>query len=256
MLCLINVILFLTLFLILFLLTRSKRRPVSDHKFNYYIINLDRNPERLNNFLHSFYVSDLYDQKLNRFQAYDGKLLKLENHIKDSRILDGIYNTEINKYRLKHNQLTRGAVGCYLSHLELIKYTSQSNLPSLIFEDDAIMYPHIGKKIEQLLKTVPDNWDVLLVGYICHQCQGLADYVKVKNFWGNHGYIVNKKGAKKLLQYAYPITIQIDHLMSSLAKKGILNIYASREQLVRQNNLFNSDIQTPILPTNIDPFSD
>jgi hypothetical protein len=43
-------------------------------------------------------------------------------------------------YRTKHYQLTRGSVGCYMSHLQLYQHIIKTDAQfAFIFEDDAVI---------------------------------------------------------------------------------------------------------------------
>jgi hypothetical protein len=62
-----------------------------------------------------------------------------------------------------------------------------------------------------------------------------------------HAYIINKKGALKLLSKVFPIKKQIDSLLSDLASNNEVNIYGITQNKWTQNpQINNTDIQTEI----------
>jgi hypothetical protein len=62
-----------------------------------------------------------------------------------------------------------------------------------------------------------------------------------------HAYIINKKGASKLLSKAFPIKKQIDSWLSDLASINYVNIYGITQKKWSQNPQINmTDIQTEI----------
>jgi GR25 family glycosyltransferase involved in LPS biosynthesis len=60
---------------------------------------------------------------------------------------------------------TRGAYGCLLSHVEVVKEARQSGASAvLIFEDDAVLDPDFQNRFTNFIKEVPDDWDMLYLG--------------------------------------------------------------------------------------------
>jgi len=94
------------------------------------------------------------------------------------------------------------------------------------------------------LKVVPPDWDILLLGVMCLKCDIEENYIKINRFWGTHGYIVNKAGANKLLEFLdKPLSKQIDADTSLLIKRGLINVYGINPIIVAQDPVFGSDIQ-------------
>ena len=83
-----------------------------------YVINLVKNKDKLENFFDYYYNSDLSNYELNVYPAVIGKDLDLMKYVSSS-IYNDIIMTETNNTRTDHNKFTRGAVGCYLSHLNI-----------------------------------------------------------------------------------------------------------------------------------------
>lgn len=223
-----------------------------------YVINLEKNVERLNHFLNSYSKSDLSALKLERFNAVNGKKLDLKDYV-SNKAYDQIISAERNGYRVRHYELTRGAVGCFLSHASIFKklLIDDKHEFYMIFEDDAFVPPKIIDRLEYLVNHAPQDWDVLVFGVIR---EVLSDrgilYDKVKAWWGLFGYIINKRGAEKFMKefQANKIDKQIDSMMSMMIVENKLNVYSSRVHLI-SHNAEGTDIQLPVkVQRNIDPF--
>jgi GR25 family glycosyltransferase involved in LPS biosynthesis len=231
----------------------------TDDSFDVYLINLKRKPERLRNFIKAYNATDLRAKKFIRVEAVDGQQIPLESYMTPGAF-DEMNNTLKRGYRTRHNQLTPGGVGCYLSHMKIFKnlVASEKNF-ALVFEDD-IMFniDHIFESVNSLLMQVPDDWDMILLGCICNKCKSYSKYRDAKHFFLLHAYILRKTGAQKILNLIEfkPIQQQIDSELSALAQRGDVRIYCLSRSLVSQDNRVNqTTIQTPLkMIAGIDPF--
>lgn len=209
-----------------------------------YVINLDRNAERYQNFLSKY--QQHMNGNINRFSAVDGSKLSYENlqMIVSPDVLEGIKRIDVTGKRESDKQLTRGMIGCYMSHLELYKYALKNdNNIIMVFEDDA----YIDRDLTEFLQNLnefPIDWDILVLGYVRIFTEKPYSYSwsRLYDFWGTQAYIINKYGMEKMLRNSYPIINQIDHMMSAFAKQDILKIYAYKSNLVPQNSKY-SDVQ-------------
>ena len=119
---------------------------------------------------------------------------------------------------------------------------------ALIFEDDAYILRDLNlSMISSIFGSVPDDWDIILLGYDIsnpvHKYEKLDGYLKIYNFWGTHAYLIKKTAAKKLLDLTrIPFTNQIDHVMGDLCRKGLLNVYGILNPLVFQDARY-TDVQ-------------
>ena len=113
---------------------------------------------------------------------------------------------------LKNCSLTKGEIGCLLSHLTLWKKIIDNNLPYMaIFEDDI----YLGSQAQLFLKDnswIPENVEVI-------KLEAFSDSVQVELFsrkvlisdrslfllkgrhLGTAGYIISNAGAKDLFKY-------------------------------------------------------
>lgn len=169
------------------------------------------------------------------------------------------------QYMMKHgrrtdsNICTIGAIGCYLSHINLWKRLvdeKDENQTYLIFEDDIgplgkeTTISSINELISELDRNTP-NWDMMILGWM-KPLPGVKDadqdisknIVKVNDItFGTHAYLVRKKGARKLLERAFPIVDQIDSYLSYMGARGDVEIYRTRKPFFDQVNVEGSSIQ-------------
>jgi len=224
-----------------------------------WVINLAKNTERLERFNYFYGKSDISQLELERFNAIRGKDLNVKFHLTPTA-----YNTLIEcerlKYRTKHYQLTRGAIGCYMSHTAIYKKLTED--PDydyyIIFEDDAAILPNVIKKMELAINYAPSDWDMILFAPIMEIISDRTTYFKkYETFWGLCSYVINKKGAEKFMtEYeSRPISMQIDSKMSLMIMQNKLNVYGFRDKLIWHDRSMGTDIQMPlrILP-NVNPF--
>lgn len=234
------------------LLKRSDNldRPLGRMHFDVYLINMDRSPQRLLAFQHAYKHCDISrTHSLIRFAGVDGKSVPLPQYV-THKALEEILEAERVQYRSKHYQLTRGGVGCFLSHANLWRTIMDADKEcALIFEDDAYM----ARNAHAILREMrpPADWDVVLLGYVCRDCdeQEQGDFLKVERFFGLHGYFIHRRGISKILQHPSMTLVgkQIDSVLCDLAHEGVLNIYASPTEIVWQNNKdFGTTIQMPL----------
>lgn len=210
----------------------------------YWVINLRRNRDRLDNFMRS--ASEL---PVERFDAVCGKnLTNIERYMTRESYAEMI-RTERRAYRTKHYQQTRGGVGCYMSHYTLIKRLLGDPFHRyyVIFEDDVSVLPGAEKAIKDAIANAPSDWDMILFSNIMERpgLKGGNEYVrKLDHFWGLQGYVVNKRGSEKIVRYAGPqANIQIDSKLSLLAQRNQLNVYTLQNRNVIRNESLGTTIQ-------------
>lgn len=213
-----------------------------------YVINIDKNIEK-------------YDEINNRFSKLG---------IKPERF-SGIYAKDLDKdyinnitypyvqYTMEKGRSidsdigSLGAIGCSLSHITLWNMLLNSKEDMfLILEDDAFPYTSINIINNYLndVNRIDSDWDYIFLGFLKPNIIYSAD-IEVSNriykineiTFQTHAYIINKKGASKLLKNAFPIIHQIDSYISFMAMYRSLNAYRSSNYVV-QKNMKGTDIQT------------
>jgi GR25 family glycosyltransferase involved in LPS biosynthesis len=203
-----------------------------------YIINLDTRPDRIKVTIPKLRKLGFTNVERLRATTFKPELLKRvdENHI-DPIIL--------NK-RTKHSQLSKGAVGCYISHLRIYKKILEKSDYGIIFEDD-VLPKHTLDELNNNIKRVPKDWDMILIGGTYNEKKENKDIVKVSRFFQTHAYVINKTGIEKILKKAYPIQYQIDSFLSDMSSRNELNIYGlNNMNWVVNQKISMTDIQTEL----------
>jgi len=113
-----------------------------------YVINLDRSVARLK----AFRDRNQHLSNVTRFPAVDGASLDRAALIKAGTILDDC-------------PYPAGTLGCALSHAALWRKACEENCSLTIFEDDTITALRCEQQMEELLLTLPADWDFILWGY-------------------------------------------------------------------------------------------
>jgi GR25 family glycosyltransferase involved in LPS biosynthesis len=226
-----------------------------------YIINMDKNKERLKKVIENYEKSDINEIPYKRFPAVIGKNIDIHEWLTEDAIVE-LKQVENKKYRNYHYQLTRGGIGCFLSHYALAKQLLSDKKNDYYFnlEDDIYIADEGFKKLQEALVNVNPDWDFILFGYnrLLYSDIVNNDFARVTGFWGTHGMLMNKKGAKALMDEVDQNKIdgQIDAYMSRMAQQGKLVVYAYRHPIFFPYNNLISDIQIPLKPKKgTDPFN-
>jgi GR25 family glycosyltransferase involved in LPS biosynthesis len=119
-----------------------------------------------------------------------------------------------------------GPLACYISHLRAMIYGYQNNRDyTIIMEDDFIIMD--TEIIENYLNKVPDDWEIILFGSVI-KTDDLFQKKIIKmedkyEFHSTHFYIIRNTAFEKIFKNVYPVTEQIDVLISNARNQ--INIY-------------------------------
>lgn len=169
-------------------------------------------------------------------------------------------NDQLSKYssaasiRASGRELTPAEIGCALSHIGIYhKIINEGFEEAVIFEDDSV----INKDFLAILKNwkkIPKDWELVL---FCHASQRMQFWRKwnkptiYKNYYCASfrgetfiasAYAINRRGAQKLLAYAYPIRLAADGLTGKFQDTGT-KVYGIFPDCCTQSNDFQSTIQ-------------
>jgi len=208
-----------------------------------YIINLDRRPDRWNHIQRV--VKQCGFNNVQRVSAVDGKKLNVSQFV-TPRALD-----LLRKPRVRHEDLgSAGAVGCYLSHVNVWKQIAESGVPSIVLEDDAVITSVLSRyNIYHNISDVCNGFDIVLLGYCLLRTPLLGPPPNARGtvvpykgmFFGTTFYWLSPNGARKLLSTALPIDVQVD---SYIGQHSDLIIGVHFPNLASQRGT-DTDIQTP-----------
>lgn len=239
-----------------------------------FCINLDKDNDRYDNLQSSYYASDLKHIQLERYSAILGSTVSIEQWLSPSAVNE-FYAVKKNGYRTHHYQLTTGAVGCFLSHYYLAKQLLDDSSADtyLILEDDVQLLPSAYTIMSRELEHAPADWD--LIAFYYHRVIGqpagkptknsisggaadsnLYRFKRVDGFWGMGTYLLNKKGARKIVDEVEQNKIdgQIDAYLSRMSQQNKIRLYASNIH-ISKNVGRDTNIQIEINPiSGMNPF--
>jgi glycosyl transferase family 25 len=190
------------------------------------VINLERSQDRKKHV-----IEELSKTKWNYsfFTGIEGNNLEFIPSV-SKRIVQVVDTFNNKKYyydmqrRLNGELMKKGDIGCSLSHIELYRQLIEDPINNcyLIFEDDVNLNVDV-EIINEYINNLPpvDEYDF---AHLCYsdwyqfEKETLVNnyfYKPVKKFFNRlTAYIVTKRGAKKLFERAFPISMPSDDLIS------------------------------------------
>ena len=210
-----------------------------------YLINLERAKDRLASAKEAFNKIGLI---YNLETAVDGKEISLPHQ-----------NYSELKYNLLHGKKTNlGELGCYLSHLNVLrKFLKTNEELALVCEDDIEFNDDIVEIIKSALSS-GINFDLLRLSGGSDRDKEKGMPIKLKkihndfflslNFGFKSGtgcYLINRYGAQKILEKIKKMSLPIDHAMDRdwLLNIRSLSITPAPVYLKEELHLGNSYIQ-------------
>lgn len=149
----------------------------------------------------------------------------------------------------KNRRITKGEVGCFLSHYMAWKEVVALNEPVLIMEDDCILDPKLFD--EEKYKRIFDEVDVdiLYLGYNENTPGRVQDALDpdcniVAYPYNTHAYIIRPEAAIELINSGFHRKmIPVDEVISSFVDR--MNIWGLKEQCASQvhRDVLESDIE-------------
>ena len=148
----------------------------------------------------------------------------------------------------KDTKKSIGVLACYLGHLNILKKFVKSDYKyALIFEDDIKLPDNVDenyKKIKFSINNIPENTNLLYLGFYIENCKKLIKYNSIYNIpyhpSGTHSYLVDKKMAKTIIDTSYPIDTESDTKLIDTKKlyngKEVLKYSIDKDYLsIKQN---------------------
>jgi GR25 family glycosyltransferase involved in LPS biosynthesis len=222
------------------------------------VINMEKRPDRLSRLLGQISQSDLSTLPVYRLIAHDGsKLDYRQPGLLTPQAVKEMDMLNITKVRDFHAQLSIGAIGCYLSHVDAWKYISDlekdvpTGTPFLVLEDDATVSPVMKARIIDawnIAKASGEKPFILLVHVICLSgCAASSTGLQhPERFWSTQAYCIDGKSAGAMLRAGmFPIDVQIDSQIQYFRNAGVLNVFAAS---IFKNGSSDTDIQVNIRP--------
>lgn len=238
-----NYILFLILFLIasLYIWQLFMKNKEGFNNIDMYVISL-KHTDRLENIKTQ---ENKINEKIEIFDAVKGDTLDIQTLLKTNTITDKYKNA---------NKKEKRVIGCYLSHLNLLKKIKENNSCkyTIIFEDDFdIVISNFCQEVQNIIRKMEKyDFDLLFLGNLQNnKGQHMIDTIYKmnvdENLWGTHGYIVNNKNIDKIIDKVKIMDEPIDNKYEKLGKNNELNIFIVHPTIVNQCGL-KSDIHDSV----------
>jgi glycosyl transferase family 25 len=207
------------------------------NNFPIFVVNLLRDHEKK---AHMDSVANTIGVKFEFIDAVYGKDLSQSQ-------IDEVYDESLSLKELGRG-LSRGELGCALSHLSIYqKMVNEGIETALILEDDVDTSSNL-LDVLNATRHFPDDWEVMLLGYYSETATervsmasffGKSDVTTshqavrlVEIAFGTHGYMINLRGAKRLLKTLTKVIKPIDHYTGS---GSYINMYALSPRVISLN---------------------
>ena len=153
---------------------------------------------------------------------------------------------------LDYQLSTKGGIGCYLTHTNIWKDMLEKGYEKvLIFEDDFQIASQYDE-IMTYLSHLPKNFDIAFLYYSLFP--GSGEFERYNDYWattsamrvyGAASYIITQGAAKKLLEKAFPIDLQLDAFINHyITFTGGLRLYSNKLLFGHEViELYNTNVQ-------------
>lgn len=174
--------------------------------------------------------------------------------IRVDAINGGEYTDPLNFGEVK-KRLNNAEIGCFMSHHILYKtILEEGHETSLILEDDCLFLEGYKEVVEQAMKDIPEDWDMLYLGQANYDSIKIAQSPELKTraikenisgrlykasrCWLTHAYVVRKKALPKLIEGTQVLYASIDGVLADVQES--LNVYAIYPNIVKQDGTRSS----------------
>lgn len=200
----------------------------SESKINIWIINLDKDKDRLIKFKKNLEINNNNNINLIRHSAILGKNVN-KNDTLYKKFISPDFKAVFNK---------DATIGCALSHVLLYNklYNQYKNNTSneyfIICEDDAVISKNFSQKLNIIFKELPKDWDFVYLGGNVSIGKKYSKNLIIpdlsKSNYGFFGYMLSKKGLEKTVKNCKNINIPIDNFL----KNKNLNYFTCNPHLI------------------------
>lgn len=215
----------------------------SDSNSNCILINIEKDTERYSRSVKEFKkisLSNFFHLKATYWKERDGFVNDLNdilNFMKPFNKDFGLIQVEMNAFSEVNDPniyIQDGPLACYCSHVRSLIYGYNHFKDYTIIVEDDISITNT-ENIEKYLPQIPHDWDIICLNSAPKNYDyGDRPYYKfVDDFHSGQFYIVRNTCIEILLRNLYPITDQVDVLISNMHKN--LNIYNIPDTVYQRN---------------------
>lgn len=211
-----------------------------------FVINLRERTTRLDAFARRARSAGLSCERIDAVDTRDLAKLSARADAIDGEAHARLLETVRRGHRLSHADLTPGAIGCALSHVEVSRRALRRRLPcALVFEDDAWLWAGGAEWMSGIITRAAPGWDCLLFGWNgAPTMSGGAELQRVVRFTGMHAYALSESGMAAMVELNTPVRTHVDQALSEAAARGQVTIFGVNRQEDRiQQQAKGSDVQ-------------
>ncbi|MCV2886160.1 glycosyltransferase family 25 protein [Aestuariibacter sp. AA17] len=189
---------------------------------------------------------------------------------------DGIYDdAEHKSTKRTHRSMNLGEVACSLSHKRMYQDMLDNGYKRvLIMEDDVLPVPEQLARFNEIVKQLPNDWELLMLGYYGHKLAkpfykaqvslytlfhhlSLFNWGNVSKNWidniimddysedlfeigkvlGTHAYAITDEAAKKFIDYQTPVKLQADRIFNYYKSERPLKGFAVKRPVFTLSEL-------------------
>lgn len=170
-----------------------------------------------------------------------------EKHGIECEVIEAVAGKELpheilhtSSFDYPNNFLTKGVIGCTMSHLYIYSRIISENLPyALILEDDIIIENSANATIESVKNTISStkpeifllNTPEAITPIINKKNGGDIVFYRMARASQSPAYIINQQAAQEILNYNLPIKFEVDRWMAFRDYCGI-NIWALQSGVI------------------------
>jgi GR25 family glycosyltransferase involved in LPS biosynthesis len=193
---------------------------LTDYFDGTYCINLNRRPDRWEDSLREFNKHGL---NVERFEAVDGAKLTGGYAIKETVKGTG--------------DITKGVMGCALSHLGIVEEAKARGLKTvLVLEDDVCFDDKLNEKFFEWVKEMPGSWDMLYLGgnHNARYATGRVSphLLRITNTNATHAYALRDTVFDAIIERLRYIDFPVDIIYKEIQRK--VNSYCFSPRLAWQ----------------------
>lgn len=198
---------------------------------------------KIENFFDKIYCINLARRKDRFFQAQT----EFAKHNIDAEFVEGIDGRLLNIPAMTSNDgalVSKGDIGCTLSHLKVTKLAKEKGLKGyLVFEDDVELADNFNEKLKESLPHVPENWDMIYFGgNHCQKPIKVNDFVsKMIETFTTHAMIIKPTVYDALIELWGKENEKVDVAISFLHKK--YNCYVLTPHIAFQRASYSDILQ-------------
>lgn len=234
-----------------------------------FVVNLRHRSERWRSISDQLARAGVRPEIITRYDAVVGAAVDADALVRDG-VLSRLCGARLRRpesQRIWGMDMSPGAVGCALSHIDLWATIAARNMQcALVLEDDSLVPSDFLEKacaglnrVDGVLKA-PGEWDLVYLsgldtdntGHRLEVCPGVRLVPAMHRT--TNCYAVTASGARRLLETCVPLTFQLDTEMTTRISTDVggvaavtgINCFSVHPSIVVQATRFGSDIQAAV----------